>query len=60
MLYSDLYYKISLYLDFNKLSVSKELHNMYNDIWFLDKLQYLNPETKLYTPTNYKSLYQKY
>jgi len=33
---------------------------MYNDIWFLDKLQYLNPETKLYTPTNYKSLYQKY
>jgi len=59
MLYTDVLRLISLYLNPFKLFICKELHDLYNDNWYFDKLTLLNPGINLYTSTNYEDLYQK-
>lgn len=51
---------ISLRLEPYALVINKQLLDMYNDIWFHDKLQLLHPGLTLYTSSNYYNLYQKY
>lgn len=60
MLHTDLFYEISLHCEPYLFSVNKELNLLYNDDWFMSKLQYLFPNRKLFTTTNYKDLYKKY
>lgn len=60
MLHYDIIRQISLYCKQKIFSINKELNNMYNKIWFEDKLQLYHPGIKLYTPTNYHDLYKKY
>jgi hypothetical protein len=59
MLHFDILRLISLQLDPYELSISKELHIMYNDTWYYDKLVLLYPDLNLFTTTNYKDLYKK-
>jgi hypothetical protein len=59
MLHFDILRLISLQLDPYELSISKELHIMYNDAWYYDKLVLLYPDLNLFTTTDYKDLYKK-
>jgi len=60
MLHTDVLRLISLQLYPYKLSICKELHSLYDDNWYRDKLSLLNPRLNLYTLTNYEDLYNKY
>lgn len=56
----ELFNLISLHCKPCFFSLNKELHLLYNDEWFQNKLQMLFPGRKLFTITNYKDLYKKY
>ena len=56
----ELFNLISLHCKPCFFSLNKELHLLYNDEWFQNKLQMLFPGRKLFTITNYKNLYQRY
>lgn len=57
MLPFDILRLISLQLEPYKLSICKDLHNLYNDNWYEDKLNMFYPSLK---SDNYKDLYKKY
>jgi hypothetical protein len=59
MLHFDVLKLISLQLDPHKLSINKELHGIYNDTWYHEKLVLSYPNLNLFTITNYKDLYKK-
>src|SRR5690606_12903477 len=59
MLRIDILRLISLKLDPHKLSICKELHNLYNDSWYQDKLLLLEPNRILDKPMS-KDLYKEY
>lgn len=59
MLPFDVLRLISLKLNPHTLSINKELHNMYDDTWYQDKITLLEPNMNLFS-TNYKDLYKKY
>ena len=56
----ELFNLISLHCKPYLFSVNKELHLLYNDEWFQNKLQTLFPGRKLFTISNYKNLYRRY
>lgn len=60
MLPHDIIRSISLYCSPGIMACNKELLVLYNDIWYMDKLQLYNPAIKLYTATNYSDLYKRY
>src|ERR1700722_638059 len=56
----DILHLISYHLPPKHLSINKELRDIYNDIWYYDKLQMLNQNLKLYKTITWKNLYQRY
>ena len=58
MLPIDCFRNISLYCKPYIFSVNKILHNLYDDIWFKDKLLLEHPDTNCTKP--YKKLYKRY
>lgn len=56
----DIFRLISLQLNPRSLGVCKSLYHMYDNIWYKDKLQILNPSLKIREYPNYKELYDSY
>ena len=56
----DVIHIISLYCEPYELAINKNLYNLYNDLWFQNKLEMLYSDLALYTSTNYIDLYKKY